>query len=133
MQVEALNLVLDAAGRRLHVVRGVDLTLRRGEVTGLIGESGSGKTMTGLAVLRLEPARSALTAKALRAGGADLEIGGAVDGAHRLSERVERRAVDQVDREAERDPDRDRQGREHHACRVRAPFAEDHPAQRERG
>lgn len=67
-----MDLVLDAAGRRLHVVRGVDLVLRRGEVTGLIGESGSGKTMTGLALLRLEPERSALTARAMRAGGIDL-------------------------------------------------------------
>ena len=72
LDVEGLDLVLDPAGRRLHVVRGVDLRLRRGEVTGLIGESGSGKTMTGLALLRLEPARAALTARRMRAGAADL-------------------------------------------------------------
>jgi peptide/nickel transport system ATP-binding protein len=72
LEVDGLDLYLDAAGRRLHVVRGVNLALRRGEVTGLIGESGSGKTMTGLALLRLEPDRSAITARMLRAGGADL-------------------------------------------------------------
>ena len=72
LDVEGLDLVLDPAGRRLHVVRGVDLVLRRGEVTGLIGESGSGKTMTGLALLRLEPERSALTARTMRANGEDL-------------------------------------------------------------
>ena len=71
-EIRGLNLVLDPRGRRLHVVRDVDLTLRRGEVLGLIGESGSGKTMTGMALLRLEPARAELSAEAMRVGGADL-------------------------------------------------------------
>ncbi|WP_405952190.1 dipeptide ABC transporter ATP-binding protein [Streptomyces prunicolor] len=38
------------------VVRGVDLTLRRGEVLGLVGESGTGKTLTVLALMGLAPA-----------------------------------------------------------------------------
>nr|WP_308295616.1 dipeptide ABC transporter ATP-binding protein [Streptomyces sp. ODS25] len=36
-------------------VRGVDFTLRRGEVLGIVGESGSGKSMTALALLGLLP------------------------------------------------------------------------------
>lgn len=39
----------------LEVVRSVDLTLRPGETLGIIGESGSGKTVTCLALLRLLP------------------------------------------------------------------------------
>jgi peptide/nickel transport system permease protein len=39
-----------------EVVRGVSLDVRRGEVHGLIGESGSGKTQTAFAVLGLLPA-----------------------------------------------------------------------------
>jgi peptide/nickel transport system permease protein len=39
-----------------EVVRGVSLEIRRGEVHGLIGESGSGKTQTAFAVLGLLPA-----------------------------------------------------------------------------
>lgn len=72
LQVDALHLHLDAKGRRLHVVRGVDLVLREGEVLGLIGESGSGKTMTGMALLRLEPEGADLTADRMRLGAADL-------------------------------------------------------------
>ncbi len=72
LEVDGLDLVLDPLGRRLHVVRDVTLGLRRGEMLGLIGESGSGKTMTGLALLRLEPGRAALSARRLRVGGADL-------------------------------------------------------------
>jgi len=49
---------------RIHgteILRGVDLSLRAGRIQGLAGESGSGKTMTGLAVLGLLPAGSQVT------------------------------------------------------------------------
>ncbi len=72
LDIRGLNLVLQSMGRRLHVVRDVDLHLRRAEVMGLIGESGSGKTMTGMALLRLEPEGAALTAETMQVGGADL-------------------------------------------------------------
>ncbi len=36
-----------------HVLNGVNLTLRRGGVMGLVGETGCGKTLTGLSVSRL--------------------------------------------------------------------------------
>ncbi len=36
-----------------HVLNGVNLTLRRGAVMGLVGETGCGKTLTGLSVSRL--------------------------------------------------------------------------------
>ncbi len=40
-------------GSTTEVVRDVELSVRRGEIHGLIGESGSGKTQTAFAVLRL--------------------------------------------------------------------------------
>jgi peptide/nickel transport system ATP-binding protein len=49
---------------RIHgteILRGVDLSLDAGRIQGLAGESGSGKTMTGLAVLGLLPAGSQVT------------------------------------------------------------------------
>jgi len=51
--LEVRNLRVQAGP--LDVVRGVDLTLRPGETLGIIGESGSGKTVTCLALLRLLP------------------------------------------------------------------------------
>ncbi len=72
LEVRGLDVTLDPRGRRLRVVRGVDLELRRAEVLGLIGESGSGKTMTGMALLRLEPGGAAVVAEAMRVGGADM-------------------------------------------------------------
>jgi oligopeptide/dipeptide ABC transporter ATP-binding protein len=39
----------------VHAVRGVDYTLRRGEVLGIVGESGSGKSVSSLAVMGLLP------------------------------------------------------------------------------
>jgi ABC-type dipeptide/oligopeptide/nickel transport system ATPase component len=45
----------------VEILRGVDLSLAAGRIQGLAGESGSGKTMTGLAVLGLLPAGSQVT------------------------------------------------------------------------
>jgi oligopeptide/dipeptide ABC transporter ATP-binding protein len=72
LHVRNLNLVIDPRGRRLHVLRDLSLSLAPGEVLGVIGESGSGKTMMGMSLLRLEPDRAALTADALVVGEVDL-------------------------------------------------------------
>lgn len=43
------------------VLRGVDLTIKRGEILGLVGESGSGKSMTALAIMQLLPEHAHLS------------------------------------------------------------------------
>lgn len=52
--LELRDLYVDFGPGRV-AVRGVDLTLRRGEVLGLVGESGAGKSLTALAALGLLP------------------------------------------------------------------------------
>ena len=42
-------------GSRLYAVRGLDLTVAKGQIVGLAGESGSGKSLTSLALLGLLP------------------------------------------------------------------------------
>jgi peptide/nickel transport system ATP-binding protein len=56
LDIRGLTLELPAPAGRTPILRGVDLTLQPGHIHGLAGESGSGKTMTGLAVLGLLPA-----------------------------------------------------------------------------
>src|SRR5262249_7308039 len=60
------------------IVKGVDLTLRRGEVLGLIGESGAGKSTIGLAAMGYARPGCRISAGALTLSRLDpLKIGGA--------------------------------------------------------
>jgi ABC-type dipeptide/oligopeptide/nickel transport system ATPase component len=58
-----------ADGSEVEVVHGVSLDLREGEVHGLIGESGSGKTQTAFSILGLLPRAGNVTAGEIRFGG----------------------------------------------------------------
>jgi oligopeptide/dipeptide ABC transporter ATP-binding protein len=55
LTVERLTIDLPSKGEPIRVVDGVDLSVDAGEVLGIAGESGSGKTMTALALLGLLP------------------------------------------------------------------------------
>jgi ABC-type dipeptide/oligopeptide/nickel transport system ATPase subunit len=44
LKVEALNFSYSRGGQRTHAVKSVDLTVGRGEVLGIVGESGCGKS-----------------------------------------------------------------------------------------
>ena len=56
------------------ILRGVGLALHEGQVQGLAGESGSGKTMTGLAVMGLLPAGARVSGSIRYAGQELLEL-----------------------------------------------------------
>src|SRR5438128_1903955 len=49
--------------RSVNLVRGVNFDIRRGETVGLVGETGSGKSMTALALMRLVPAPGRITGR----------------------------------------------------------------------
>jgi peptide/nickel transport system ATP-binding protein len=55
LQLQDLQVVLDADAGLVKALDGVSLTLQRGETFALVGESGCGKSMTALAIMRLLP------------------------------------------------------------------------------
>ncbi|HML56494.1 MAG TPA: ABC transporter ATP-binding protein [Solidesulfovibrio magneticus] len=55
LRVEGLSTVFETPAGPLTAVDGVDLTVSRGEVVAVVGESGCGKTMLALSILGLVP------------------------------------------------------------------------------
>jgi peptide/nickel transport system ATP-binding protein/oligopeptide transport system ATP-binding protein len=72
--IEVVNLrtAFHVGSERVEAVRGVSFSIAAGEIFGLIGESGSGKTVTGLSLLRLLPPHGSVDADAMRFRGAEL-------------------------------------------------------------
>ncbi len=68
------NLHLAIAGRRRHtpILRDVSLDIAPGEVHGLVGESGAGKTMIGKVILGIQPSRARITGGSVLFDGADI-------------------------------------------------------------
>ena len=55
LSVDRLTIDLPLSGGVLHPVRDVSFTVRRGEALALVGESGCGKSLTAMALMRLLP------------------------------------------------------------------------------
>jgi peptide/nickel transport system ATP-binding protein len=55
LQVRNLHLAMHSFDGEAHVLNGIDLTVRRGEIWGVVGETGCGKSLTGLSISRLVP------------------------------------------------------------------------------
>ena len=72
LAVENLRTVLDAPEGRVRAVDGVGFEIGRGECFALVGESGCGKSMTALSVLRLLPEAGRIADGAARLEGRDL-------------------------------------------------------------
>ncbi|MEM6986242.1 MAG: ABC transporter ATP-binding protein [Pseudomonadota bacterium] len=72
--VEMRDVRIDGfSDERWHeIIKGVDLTLRRGEVMGLIGESGAGKSTLGLAAMGFARPGCRLTSGSIKFDGIDL-------------------------------------------------------------
>ena len=73
LEIENLHLAMRSFEGEARVLNGVTLALERGEVWGLVGETGCGKSLTGLSVSRLVPTPPGrYTAGAIRLDGQDL-------------------------------------------------------------
>ncbi|HET8591710.1 MAG TPA: ABC transporter ATP-binding protein [Nakamurella sp.] len=71
VEVQGLRVRLPGPGGPVTIVDGLDFAVEEGETFGIAGESGSGKTMTALALLRLLPPRAIVEGR-IRYQGKDL-------------------------------------------------------------
>ena len=61
LTIDNLHVALDAETGIVRAIDGLSLALQRGETFALVGESGCGKSMTALALMRLLPENGAIT------------------------------------------------------------------------
>ncbi len=55
LRIADLHLAMRSFDGEAHVLNGIELTVRAGEIWGVVGETGCGKSLTGLSVSRLVP------------------------------------------------------------------------------
>ncbi len=73
LDIKNLSVDLALANGTLHAVRDVSFSLNPGESIGIVGESGCGKSMTAMALMRLLPKTAASCATAIQFDGDDLQ------------------------------------------------------------
>jgi peptide/nickel transport system ATP-binding protein len=69
LEIHDLHVTYQTGGERLQAVRGVDLSIARGESVGVAGESGCGKSTLASTVLRLQPKSAEVRGEVLVEGG----------------------------------------------------------------
>jgi oligopeptide/dipeptide ABC transporter ATP-binding protein len=72
LEVDCLRTTFPVEGKRIAVVDDVSFALRAGEVLALVGESGCGKSMTALSIMRLVPKPGRIDAGRIRLGDTDV-------------------------------------------------------------
>jgi peptide/nickel transport system ATP-binding protein len=72
LEVEHLSTVLSGSGEAVRAVDDVSFTVAPGETFALIGESGSGKSMTALSIMRLLPGGGGIKSGKVRFAGRDI-------------------------------------------------------------
>lgn len=55
LEIKGLKVHFPTDAGTIRAVDGIDLTIRPGRTVGIVGESGCGKSMTALAIMRLLP------------------------------------------------------------------------------
>lgn len=72
VNIKNLNVTFTAGRKPVRAVDGVNLEIRRGEVVALIGESGSGKSVTLRSILKLHPPRKTIMQGSIEVDGKDV-------------------------------------------------------------
>jgi len=72
LKIDGLRTVLDTAAGAVRAVDGIELELRPGECFALVGESGCGKSMTALSIMRLLPEAGRIAGGRVELDGLDL-------------------------------------------------------------
>jgi oligopeptide/dipeptide ABC transporter ATP-binding protein len=72
LKISDLRVTFHTYAGDVKALNGVDLTVRKGEVLGLVGESGCGKSVTSLAVAGLLPPNAELESGTITLAGADI-------------------------------------------------------------
>jgi len=72
LEIRNFSLDIDTFDGPIHVLRDIDLTVRRGETLGIVGESGSGKTVLVRSMLGIGPKRSRIISGSIRFDGTEL-------------------------------------------------------------
>ncbi|MCY4065917.1 MAG: ABC transporter ATP-binding protein [Rhodospirillaceae bacterium] len=72
LSVRNLRLAIAGRHRDTPILRDVSLDIVPGEVHGLVGESGAGKTMIGKVILGIQPSRAVITEGSVRFDGRDI-------------------------------------------------------------
>ena len=74
LSVENLTVTFKTRFGRIPVIDDVSFSIAPGEILGIVGESGCGKTMTSLAIMRLMPEQGSVTGGTIRLSGEDLVL-----------------------------------------------------------
>ncbi|MDO8437801.1 MAG: ABC transporter ATP-binding protein [Nitrosomonadaceae bacterium] len=72
LQIDNLETILHTGAMPVRAVDGITLQILQGETFALLGESGCGKSMTALSIMRLLPEVGEIIAGSIRIGGEDL-------------------------------------------------------------
>ena len=72
LKIEGLDTVLDTDSGLVHAVDALSLSVSRGEAVALVGESGCGKSMTALSILRLLPDNGRVDGGRIEVDGTDV-------------------------------------------------------------
>lgn len=74
LQVEELRVVFPTPKGTVHAVGGVSFEVKRGQIFGIVGESGCGKSATGRAIVRLVPSPGRIAGGRILFHGEDLAL-----------------------------------------------------------